>query len=304
MGLLQNVIVGRQVRPVRALIYGVEGVGKSTFGADAPRPIFVGAEDGTSELDVARFPTPRTFGDVIAALDALATEPHDYRTVVLDTLDALEPLAWAHVVATRPQKNGTKADSIEAYGYGAGYVHALDAWRDVMSRLDAIRAKGCNVVVVGHSCVKSHANPTGDNFDRYELKLHKLAAAAWKEWADAVLFSTHEVLTTRKTQERAKGVSTGVRVIHTEHSAAWDAKNRYSLPAQLPLSWAAFAEAIAGSRATPIGAIVDEIDDLLRGLDAALAERVSAARVAAGDDPIKLTHVLNRLRATKREVVT
>src|SRR5438552_5910771 len=96
---LASVVRGRQARPRRILLHGVEGVGKSTFGANAEHPIFVGPEDGTSHLDVPRFPTPETWTEVLEAIDTLRTGTHDYQHLVLDTLDWLEPLNWTHICA-------------------------------------------------------------------------------------------------------------------------------------------------------------------------------------------------------------
>jgi hypothetical protein len=302
---LTSIVRGRLAKPIRAVVYGVEGVGKSTFAADAPAPIFIGAEDGTAELDVARW-TATSFSDVLGQLETLATEKHEFRTVAIDTLDWLEPRVWAHTLATRPLKNGGKATSIEDYGYGAGYVQAVEVWREVLAKLDACRAHGMNVVLIAHHHVKTMNNPAGDNFDRYEMKLHKLASALVKEWADAVLFATHEVATYKadpsNPKSKSKGIGTGARVLHTTHTAAFDAKNRYSLPDVLPLSWAAFVDAVADRRTLPLVDLNEQIDELVRSVDASLLDRVNTARAAAGNDPVALAKVLNRLKTTTKAV--
>src|SRR5690348_6173787 len=118
-----NIVRGRQDRPRRILLHGVEGVGKSTFGASAERPVFLGPEDGTAHLDVPRFPAPETWTEALEAIDALRTATHDYQHLVIDTLDWLEPLNWTHICQRDHQ------DNIESYGYGKGYVAALDEWR-------------------------------------------------------------------------------------------------------------------------------------------------------------------------------
>lgn len=252
--------------PTRVVLYGVEGIGKSTFGANAPEPIFLGAEDGTSQLDVSRFAEPRTWEDVLAAIGTLSTETHEYRTLVVDTLDWIEPLVWAHVCAQGGKK------SIEDYGYGKGYVAAGDEWRVFLARLDALReARKMNVILLAHSWIKPFKDPDSDGFDRYEMKLHKTAAGKVKEWADAVLFARYETYAVAK-EGRTRGVSTGARVIHTEYRAAWDAKNRYHLPEVISLDWAAYAQGMkAGDPAVIRGEIEEAAKDVDEGTRANVA---------------------------------
>jgi hypothetical protein len=295
---LGAVVKGRIAKPIRVVCYGVEGVGKSTFAADAPSPIFIGAEDGTSELDVARFPEPATWTDALDAIDTLTNDAHSYRTLAIDTLDWLEPLCWQHVCATRRDKNGRPHESIESFGYGKGYVEALIEWRVLLARLDALRARrGMNIILLAHSWVKTFKNPEDDDFDRYSMKLHEKSSALIKEWADAVLFATYETLT-RESNNRTKGVSTGARVLHTQRRAAWDAKNRHDLPETLALSWDAFADAIAAHRPAAPDALRERIRELLEGADEGLRARVSAAVEKAGDDAAQLARIADRLAAT------
>lgn len=297
---LSQVTRGRVERPVRVLLYGVEGIGKSTFGGDAPSAVFLGAEDGTSELDVSRLPPVSTWSGVIELLDLLRTDPHTYRTLVVDTLDWLEPLVWTHVCATKADKAGQKHKSIEDYGYGAGYAYAVEVWRDFLARLDALRAKGMNIILIAHSHVKQFKNPEGEDFDRYEPKIHKLATALISEWCDAMMFAQLETLTAKSgagITARHKGVS-GARLLFTERRAAFAAKNRYSLPEALPLSWQAFHEAVAARRTMPTVDLRERIAGLLSGQPEALSERVNKAVADAGEDAQKLAKILNHLSAT------
>lgn len=239
---------GKRARPVCALVYGVEGVGKSSFAADAPKPIFVGAEDGTSELDVERMPEPRCWADVLDAITALATEKHDRETVVFDTLDWLEPLLHEEVCRREDVKGG-----IEGFGYGKGYVKALDEWRVFVTWLDELRAKRrMNIILLAHSCVRTFKNPEGEDFDRYMLKMNEKSGALLKEWADSVLFANYQTLATKATTtKKAKAINAveSPRYLHTQRRAAWDAKNRFGLPERLPLSWADFWAGVQASRA-------------------------------------------------------
>ncbi len=285
---------GRLERPMRLLAYGTEGSGKSTFAASAPNPIFLAAEDGTAQLDVARFPEPKSWREVFDAIDELTENDHDFKTVVVDTLDWLEPLCWQAVCERGKWK------SIEDAGFGKGYVAALDEWRVFLARLERLRERrGMHIIFLAHSWVKTFKSPDTDDFDRYELKVHAKAGGLLKEWADAVLFARYETFShVDEKTKRAKGVSTGARVIHTQRTAAWDAKNRYDLPEVLPLDWQAFAEAVAAHRPADPNKLRARIAALLeQTTDADLRNKVSAAVEAAGDDAAKLAKYADHLTA-------
>jgi hypothetical protein len=247
---------GRVARPPRCLFYGPEGVGKSSLAADAPGTIFLNIEDGLGELDCARYTfdadereIPRSLAEVYAAIDDLATNQHEYETIAIDTVDAVErELLWPHVCKT---KGDSETDGIESFGYGRGYTFALDEWRTFLSRLDRLRDRGMRVILLGHSFVKSFKNPTGPDFDRYQIKLHDKAAGLIKEWCEVVGFVRFEegaaALTGDKSQaKRARGWASGRRLLHLERTAAWDAKSRLSLPTEIELDrehpWAPFAQ--------------------------------------------------------------
>lgn len=298
---LGAVTKGRIDRPIRSLLYGQRGVGKTSWAGGAPDTIVIPTEDGSEEIEsISRLPVARSYGDMIDALDLLAKEKHSYRTVAIDTLDELETHVHAQTCATKPMKGGGRASSIEDYGYGDGPKFALGPWREILVRLDRLRDRGMHIILIAHAFVKEFKNPEGDNYERYEVKVDKHASALVQNWADVVLYATHEVVTHKaEAKAKAKGISTGNRIVHTVQSAAFDAKNRYSLPATLPLSWAAFVEAVADGRAMPLVSINEAIDEELRSLDAATVERVNAARKEAGEDAVRLGHVLGRVRATK-----
>lgn len=295
---LASVVKGRLAKPLRVLIYGVEGVGKSTFAASAPSPIFLGAEDGTSELDVARFPEPHTWPEMLEAITELTNGEHEYKTLVVDTLDWLEPMCWAHVCATKRDKNGKPFKDIEDLGYGKGYNAALDMWRLLLSALDRLRAKrSMNVVLLAHSWIKGFKNPQGEDYDRYEMKLHAKASGLFREWSDAVLFAQHETYTHER-DGRVKGISTGARVVFTTRSAAYDAKNRHDLPEKLPLDWESFAEAIAAHRPASPEELTARINALLEQADEQITNRVKVAVARAGNDAAQLARIANHLAAT------
>ena len=298
-----NILAGvekkRLIAPTRTLLYAAEGIGKSTFASQAPNPIFLGSEDGTATLEVARYPRALvTSVDVFEALDVLEHEDHAFATVVLDTVDWLEPLVWAHVCAQAGKR------SIEDFGFGRGYVAAQDDWRKLLARFDALRAKRrMHVILLGHSTVRTFNNPEGENFDRYQLKMHEKSAGILREWVDCVLFANYETFAVKGDKApKAKGVSSGARVIYTERRAAFDAKNRYALPEQLPLDWAEYWAAIQARRPADPAALRVQIDAMLAEHgDEAFAAEVRRHVAAAGDDAVKLAAFANRVSARLNE---
>lgn len=283
--------------PPRVVIYGGDGIGKSTFASHSPNPVFVCAEDGLGQIQVDRFRVEDDTGfvDVLDAIESLTSDPHEFQTLVIDTLDWLEPLVWRFVC-----ERDKKAD-LDAYGYGRGLVAALDQWRVLLAALERLRrGRNMGVVLIAHAWIKPFKNPSGDDFERYEMKLDKRAARLISEWADAVLFANYETLTIENDRtKRVKGISSGARLLHTTYSAAWDAKNRFSLPEVLPLSWSEFDAAIkAGIPADPKqleAAILAEADGT--EIESKAAEYVAKAK----GDAVKLAQTLNWVRARREK---
>lgn len=222
----------------------------STFGSQAPSPVFVPTEDGLDEIDCAKFPLAATLDEVLAALAELRTQPHDFETVVLDSLDWLERLIWDRVCAEFSVKNIEKADG----GYARGYTHALTHWREVVDQLNLLRSqRGMVVVLIAHAKVEKFEDPEAPPYDRYSPRLHKHASALVSEWCDAVLFATRKFRTAsedagfgrKRTIAHAIGKDGGERVLRCVGGPSCVAKNRYGLTEELPLSWAAFMAALA-----------------------------------------------------------
>jgi hypothetical protein len=231
-------------KPPRIVIYGVHGVGKTTFGACAPNPVVIQTEDGLGTLDVQHFPLAKSFGDVMEAFQALYTEDHDFETVVIDSLDWLEPLVWAEACA----RNGW--ENIEQPGYGKGYLATLSVWREYFEAINALRDdKGMAVIQTAHADIRRFDSPETEPYDRYVIKLHARASALVQEHADAILFANWKVATTKAdvgfNQKVTRAIGRGERTIYTEERPAFIAKNRYRLPPEIPMSWDAFAEAMA-----------------------------------------------------------
>jgi AAA domain len=219
--------------PPRVLVHGQEGTGKTTLGINFPKPVFVQVEDGTpGGLHLASFGLLDTFPKVRDALAALASEPHDYQTVVVDALDELEGLIWADVCAARGWP------SIETPGYGKGYVEVDLWWHDFLKALEYLRReRGMVVLLLAHSAIETITDPRVPSYTSYQLRLHKRARALVQDWADVIGFlapdlhvKTEEV-GFGKQRNRADGGAT--RWLHTEGRPSFVAKNRYGLPPKI-----------------------------------------------------------------------
>lgn len=252
---LANVTVGDALKPPRMVIYGGDKVGKTTFAAAAPAPIFIRAEDGLGVLKVAAFPPASTFTEVLEAMRALASEKHDYKTLVVDSLDWLEQLIWAHVAREKNIKH------IEEIGYGKGYMFADDHWGRFFLGCETLRDRNnMQIILICHAEIKRFDAPDTAPYDRYQLKLHKRASARTAEWADVIGFAQHETVVRESdvgfNKKIVRGVATGERVLHLTETPAFDAGNRYSLPDMIPLDYQVYRDvlraALTAPEATPV----------------------------------------------------
>jgi hypothetical protein len=229
------------IKAPRVMIYGPHGLGKTTFGSGAPNPIFILTEDGLGRLEVDHFPLATSYQDVIDAIGTLYNEDHNFGTVVIDSLDWLDNLIWQDIHAKHDDK---------ALAYGKGAVIAADYWRQILDGLSALRDdKGMAVVMIAHTEIKRFDSPETEPYDRYRPKLQDRSSALIQEWCDGVFFCNYRVVTKETevgfNKEVRRGITTGERLMYTTEKPAYLAKNRYGLPDQLPLSWDAFATAIA-----------------------------------------------------------
>ena len=300
--------------PRRIFIYGAEGTGKTTLAANAEKPIFVDADGGSTDIDLDRYPfrddddghVPRSLADVHGAINDLGTSEHNFKTLVLDTGDAIEKLIWQQLLERHSDKGKDgELTSIESFGYGKGYVMAVDEWRALCVRLDRLRAvKKMNIIILAHATVRNFKNPAGPDFDRWVAALEQKAAGFLKGWCDIVGMLAHEE-TTKKDGKfaKAKGISTGARVLHLAHSAAFDAKGRGNLPDEIDIPtenpWAPLAEAIEAGYETDIKKLTAEIGvEVERIGDDVLAAKVNAAtkEAVAKKDTQSLKAYLNSLK--------
>ena len=224
----------------RIMVYGVEGIGKSTFGAGAPNPVYILTEDGLGSLNVDHFPLATSFADVMDAIASLYKENHAFETVVIDSLDWLEAIIQREI----EQKYDAKD-----LAYGKGSLIAAERWREILDGLNALRNdKGMAVILIAHTTIKRFDSPEVEPYDRYQPKLQERSNAVVREWADAVLFANYKTIVKKDdvgfNQTNNRGISTGERLLFTSERPAYMAKNRYNMPESIPLSWDAFAEAI------------------------------------------------------------
>lgn len=243
-------------KPPRVVIHGTPGIGKTTFAAGAPSPIFIQVEDGLGDLQVDAFPLAKSFQDVVDAIGTLYNEEHKYRTVVIDTLSALEPLIWQKVSQDHGKAN------IEDFGYGKGYVLALDTWQTLINGINALRDKGIMPVLLAHTDVFRFDSPETEPYDRYLIKLHKKAFQLLHERCDVIGFANYQTATVKTdagfNKKVTRGVETGERRLHLVEKPAFVAKNRYGLPESIPLSWPELAKVLtakpAAKKPTPVKA--------------------------------------------------
>jgi len=238
---LKSIKKNTELLPPRIMLYGPHGLGKTTFGAGAPNPIFILTEDGLGQIEADHFPLATTFSQVQEALASL-TGDHDFQTVVIDSLDWLDNLVWEEI--------NTKYDAKDL-AYGKGAVIAADYWRKVLDTLNVLRAKGMASILLAHCEIKRFDSPEVEPYERYQPKLQARSSALVQEWCDMVLFTNYKTLVKTTdvgfNNKVTRGTSTGERIMHTNERPAYLAKNRYNLPDQLPLEWSALAEAITGN---------------------------------------------------------
>lgn len=229
----------RRAAPIRLVVHGAGGIGKSTLAASAPSPIFISSEDGLENIDAEGIePYPKRWEDVLAQLDYAATLKNE--TIAVDSLDWFEPFVWDCVVRNA---NSAKIKTIEDFGYGKGYLAAVDQWRVFLHKLNALRALDKHIVLIAHTARKLFKNPMGEDYEQFTLKLNEKARDLIVEWSDIVGYCSDDVAT-EDTSGRVKAQSTGKRIIRTAPHPAYLAKTRFQIPARLPLSWKALGTAI------------------------------------------------------------
>jgi hypothetical protein len=255
---LDSIKTSSKPKPPCIVIHGVHGVGKTSFAAQAPSPVFIRTEDGLGRLSVPAFPIAKSYGDVLDAIKALHGE-HAHKTAVLDSVDWLEPLVWERTCFEKGKPGG----GIEDFGYGKGYTYADDFWREFLNELTRLRdERGMSVILIAHTEIRNFKSPDSEPYDRYMLKLHKRASALIDEWADIIGFAKYEVFTEQTdvgfNKKVTRGVGTGQRLLALEERPAYDAKNRYGLPPEIPLQWVELKKALKAAFTSAAAPVTEE----------------------------------------------
>lgn len=241
MSLLDKVQRGKQHKPRRTVIYGTHGIGKTTWAAHWPKPIFIQTEDGCSDLDVASFPLSTELMDAWQPIIELGTNAdHDFKTLVIDSVDWLEILIHTEVC-----KRGDKK-AITDFDYGKGYGSATKIFDSILKALNCVRDAGLNIVLIGHCEIKKFTEPGLESYDRYTPKLHKDASALMQEWADEVLFANYKRMVRSEDQGfgKKRGIAIGGndRVLYANEGPGHLAKNRLNLPDEISMDFAEYQQ--------------------------------------------------------------
>lgn len=250
-----NVTSGIVARPVKCCVYGVEGIGKSTFASKFPDPLFFDLDKGTARLNVKRVTDIQSWPQLMQSVEEVWKDPGLCRTLVIDTADAAERLCISHICAKK-EKSG-----IEDFSYGSGYSYLVEEFARFLLNLETCVTQGINVVILAHAVLKTITMPEEmGQYDHWELKLstkttNKVAPLV-KEWADMLFFANYETILVEDGKLKKKKAMGGKRMMWTSHTTFADAKNRFGLPEKMPFDYAGIAQYITsganlGSSAAP-----------------------------------------------------
>jgi hypothetical protein len=247
-----NIIKGRTSPAIRACIYGVHGIGKSTFACAHPRALALDYERGLEEIGVDRVRAPDNWKASLELIREACSGPGDHQAVVIDTADKLEVQAAALVCQEGKKK--TLAD----FDWGQGHAALEVKWRELLFILEGASDKGRAVILVAHVQSKEVKDPTLGSYAKFIPAMNAKPWAATAQWADAVLFANYEA-----GMYEGRAVMTGERFLYTQAGTGYDAKNRWGLPKALPLRWEDFSSAVASYR-RPAEAVVKSILSLAK----------------------------------------
>ena len=234
-----NITKGKINRAQKVVIYGSEGIGKSSLAANFPEPLFIDTEGGTAQMDVRRIDKPQSWEELLAIVQEVAATPDVCKSLILDTADWAEQLIVTFLCAKYKQ------NSIESFGYGKGYTYLAEEFTKLLNAFDRVITADIHVVITAHAKMRKFEQPDEMGaYDRWEMKLSKQVAPLLKEWCDLLLFCNYQtfVVTSENNTQKAQG---GKRVMYTSHHPAWDAKNRVHLPEVLELDYKHIAHIFA-----------------------------------------------------------
>ena len=248
-----EITIGAIPGPVKAVLYGIEGIGKSTFASRWPGAVFIDTEGSTRRLEVARLPAPASWETLLEEVEFVASDGlPSCRTLVIDTADWAERLCISAICAR------FKVKGIEDFGYGKGYTYAREEFQKLLDGLDKVILSGRNVLVTAHAQITSFDLPEGaGSYSRWAMKTSKQVAPLLREWCDLLLFANYKTVIEKSgsgpsAPKNSKYKASGKqRVMYTTHDACWDAKNRFDLPDECPFDFAVLAPFVPGTDAAP-----------------------------------------------------
>jgi hypothetical protein len=297
---LSNIARGARSLPPKIAVCGVAGIGKSSFGAYAPSPVFLCLDDTLGSLSPPRVeprpgdPVIASWSELLECVEMLARDEHDFSTLVIDPIDLAQPLLYAHLCRLhgQPDIEGA-AEKGSPFAFGRGVrVYALPLLRELLGALDWLRTnRGMAIVLTAHATVVRYNDPRSEGYDRYQPAMDRLLGQAVCDWVDDWLFFSWRVATREEKlgfgKTRARGVSSGQRVLYTQERPAYWAKNHHGLPAEIAVpegegaAWAAYASALAEGMARAAPASTDTMPE--RDVPTPAEQPETAAAAAAGE---------------------
>ncbi|MDD5936801.1 MAG: ATP-binding protein [Clostridiales bacterium] len=244
-----NITRGKKEQAQKVVVYGPEGIGKTTIASQFPDPVFIDTEGSTANIDVARMDRPTSFTMILQQIKYIKDHPDVCKTLVIDTAD------WAEQLCISEFCSKKQISGIEDIGYGKGYVYVAEDFGKMLNLLEEVKNLGINIVITAHAQMRKFEQPDElGAYDRWELKLQKKTAPMLKEWADMVLFANYKTMVVNvdnqgatKGKNKAQG---GKRVMYTQHHPCWDAKNRHGLPDEVPFEFKSISHCIPVMRNT------------------------------------------------------
>lgn len=236
-----------RIQPLKMIVYGGSGIGKSTFAADAPNPIFADVEEGADTLAVTKYPI-KNYSDLFILIQGLIDQEHDYKTLVVDTIDWFEKHVKDHIIKTFNQNHGASATSLgDIGGFGIGYSLLEKEIHNLITALDKLRSlKRMNIILLAHEATegKTVNDLVNGSYTKVDMKLEKKSIALFSEWAEMILYATRDIsIKVEGSKNRgAKGKAEYFgRIMYTNDSGRFRAKNRLGLPEKIELNYSALA---------------------------------------------------------------
>lgn len=239
-----NITSGKISRAQKVVVYGSEGIGKTTFASAFPKPLFIDTEGGTAHMDVNRLDMPNTWDGLVNLVEEVSKNPGVCGTLVIDTAD------WAEQLCIKDICSKYKKSGIEEFGYGKGYTYISEEFSRFLAACDKVIAADMNVLITAHAKMRKFEQPDEmGSYDRWEMKLTRQVAPLVKEWSDLLLFCNYKTFIVSQEGGKSKGQG-GKRVIYTSHHPCWDAKNRHGLPAEMEMEFDKIRHIFSGTAAT------------------------------------------------------